>query len=241
MKTRKPSTKRRSRESIDAGELEATEILDGQEGHEEQEASDEKIRRIRGIKAGKKSEKLTRWEQIESLLRMASLIAISISVVLTALQYYENRLDGKKERSMEFMTEWQKSEERDAYARLGRALEVFIQAAGPIPDNIEPAALDAIKNKIGGDLIRSWRRSQTSVYDERSQDIESIFDFYSDIEFCIRANLCDKALLEDYFAAEVESFWLYFRAYAEKQRGEFYPSFGEPVEALIKEFKKPAM
>lgn len=192
--------------------------------------------RRKGTSASEEAEKRTLLERAEKVFRIFSLAAISISVALAVYQFREGRIDERKERSVGLMSRWQGSEERRAYTRLSQALEIRLEDTGMVLGQVTPGALSQIKYNIGRSLIKDWSIDDGD-YQSWSDDIEMIFNFYGEVEFCIRAELCDIELLTAYFGGEAESFWEYFRSYAEDQRASFYPSYGSALESLIRSFE----
>lgn len=176
------------------------------------------------------------WQDVESAFRVLSLIAIAISAMVSALNFYQGYLDKKKERSVALMSAWQSSGERDTYARLGEALIPVIRSAGPIPSNLPQQARHLARRQIGVKLIEELEAGDKAVFEEVASQIDKIFLFFSEVEFCLRANLCDENLLKEYFKADVIVFWDYFQAYATGKRAGLYPTYGEAVETLAINF-----
>jgi hypothetical protein len=235
MRKGSPSTRaKKSEEAIDslpnAEHIEGTQILDPvASGPEENEE---------GLPPGGRSAALaksdrptSRFERIESVFRMVSLVAITASVMLTAFQFYKVGVDGRKERSVALMSSWQGSDEREAFARISAALEERLESLSEIRGQVTPAAMKELKFLIGEALIEDWATAEN--YDDWAADVDSIFNFYSEVEFCIRAELCDEALLKSYFGDEAVSFWEYFRGFAEDRRESFYPDYGVALEQFV--------
>lgn len=179
---------------------------------------------------------MSRLQRVESVFRIGSLAAISASAVLAAFQFYQERLDTRKERSSDLMLMWQTGDARDAYARLRGAVEIALTEQGPIPANIPMTAFDDIKYNIGQTLIVNWQSGVDSEFAKWSNDVDMVNEFYTEVEFCIRAELCDETLLKAYFAEEVASFWDYFKYFADFQREGLYPNYGASVEKLVAVF-----
>ncbi|MEM6658372.1 MAG: hypothetical protein AAF625_09810 [Pseudomonadota bacterium] len=232
--TKKKETEKQQDATVKA---EALEALDMYDAREDQDTSDDQPRRRPAKKPKQTTDKPSNWERVESSLRMASLVAISLSVVLAAWQYYEKRLDEKKERSTRLMQEWQTSDERRNYEWLGQELEKVLAAGRSVSESAQEDEIEKLKSEIGDHVINTWRFGETADFDKGTAAIDSLFVFYSEVEFCIRAQLCDEILLQDYFATEVINFWQYFRTYAEDQRGQFYPNYGKPTENLVALFQ----
>lgn len=201
------------------------------EGEEEQGTE-----RPRRQDQGSKRTTSRRLDKLESVLRSASLVAISISVMLAAFQYYQSRVDERKERSVALMNSWRGSEERVAYYRLSEALELRLEASGPLVANVTPAALVQIKYNIGEALIEAWSTGEGG-YDGWYGDIDSIFDYFSEVEFCIQAGLCDESLLLSYFGREASDFWEYFQSFAVDRRATYFPDYGASLQSFVERLR----
>lgn len=223
--------KRKADPSVDPVHAEGADLLNPQEPREagEEDALATPGRR-RVATGGDTDAPPTLLERLESVFRMASLVAISASVVLATFQFYQGRIDRQKERSVELMNTWQNSGERKAYARLRGALEKRLVAMESM--QASAGAVSALKTEIGAIAIKGWAEKPDS-YPMWSEDIDSVFTFYGEVEFCIRAGLCDEPLLTAYFGREARSFWEYFKAYAEQRQASHYPGYGQPLEELV--------
>lgn len=215
----------------DAGQIEGTEILDPPNSGDDEVLLDDPPGRRRPALEKKEDVSKSIMDRVESLFRMASLLAITASVVLAVFQFYQNGVASRKEASVALMTRWQGSDERDALARLSADLEKQLETLGVIKGQVTPAAMRALKAKIGQTLIEEW--ADTPDRQGRLADIDALFNFYSEVEFCIRADLCHPPLLTAYFGPEATSFWEYFRSYAETRRDSFYPHYGKELEAFV--------
>lgn len=178
----------------------------------------------------------TRWERAESTFRMLSLIAIAVSAAVSALNFYQGYLDTKKERAIALMSQWQSSGARDTYASLGDVLAPAITDVGPIPSDLPEQAKQLVRKRIGADLLEALKSGNLDDQEGIATQIDTVVVFFSEIEFCLRAKLCDEALLKDYFGTEVTVFWDYFQTYAFEQRAGLYPTYGKAVEQLVASF-----
>lgn len=219
----------------DAKDVEATELLDPSTAEEDDEGiGDNNAGRRRATEA--KSERGTsRLETVERVFRIASLLAISASSVLAAYQFYQGRIDDQKENSVALMSSWQDSEEREAFARLSEKLQERLASLPDLPGQVTPAAMRAVKFRIGDALVDDWTNGVG--YEDWEDDVDSLFNFYSEVEFCIRAELCYAPLLKSYFGEDVVSFWEYFRPYAEDRRLSYYPKYGLAVDQLVDDWE----
>lgn len=221
----------------DAGQIEGTEILDPPVSGADEDTVDDPPGRRRPALEKKRDGSKTMMDRVESLFRMASLLAITASVVLAVFQFYQNGVANRKEASVDLMTRWQGSDERDALARLSADLEQQLETLGVINGQVTPAAMLALKAQIGQTLIEEWKSDPEAQ--SRLDDIDALFNFYSEVEFCIRAELCQAPLLHDYFGTEATGFWEYFRPYAVAKQNSFFPHYGKELEAFVNGLSEP--
>ncbi len=237
--TDKRSVKRARSAGLDQGLAEVTGVLDPEQQPEEVEPSDERPLGHRSATTGAATAPRTLWERIESTFRLLSLIAIAGSAGVSALNFYQGYLDTKKDRSIKLMSDWHKTGARDTYAELGNVLTPAIDAAGEVPANLPERARQLARKQIGANLLEALKAGDEETFKEFQARIDTVVVFFSEIEFCLRGNLCNAPLLEDYFGTEVTLFWDYFQAYALDQRAGLYPTYGDSVEALAISFRVP--
>ena len=176
------------------------------------------------------------WQRTESTLRMVSILAVTVSAATASWQYLESRLEKKREKSVDFIQSWQDAEERDAYARLQKAVEPLVEKMGPVDQNASPE--DALNKKLGAGcwLVTVGTYDANQVYETWEADVDSLVQFYSQIDFCVEAELCEPKILTQYFEREVVTFWEYFRPYAMYRRDNFYPDYGDAIDGLVTTF-----
>ncbi len=237
--TEKRSVKRARSTDLDHSVAEVTGVLDPEQPHEEVEPIDEGPLGRRSATAGAATAPKTGWERIESTFRLLSLLAIAGSAGVSALNYYQGFLDTKKDRSLELMSDWHETGARETYAELGNVLAPAIDGAGEVPADLPERARQLARKQIGANLLESLKAGDEETFKEVQAQIDTVVVFFSEIEFCLRAELCNAPLLEDYFSNEVTLFWDYFQAYALDQRAGLYPTYGNAVEALAINFRRP--
>ncbi|MEM1148990.1 MAG: hypothetical protein AAGI03_00325 [Pseudomonadota bacterium] len=232
MATERARTKRRHTKDAasDPALLEGTEVFEPMTNEQDESTPEDQTGRRRPATA-KSTGTGTRLERIESMFRIVSLVAISVSVVLTAFQFYQGRIDDRRARSVELMNRWQGSEESVAFARLSTALQTRLDSLDTIKGQVTPGAMRAIKYRIGDALVLEWSNGQGPPGWE--EDLDLLFTFYSEVQFCIRAELCDAPLLEAYFGNDAIDFWEYFQPYAELRRNSYYPNYGRALDDFV--------
>lgn len=232
MATERARTKRRHTKDAasDPALLEGTEVFEPTTTEQDESTPEDQTGRRRPATA-KPTGTGTRLERVESIFRIVSLVAISTSVVLAAIQFYQGRVDDRRARSVELINRWQSSEESVAFARLSTALQMRLASLETIEGQVTPGAMRAIKHRIGDALVLEWSTSQGPPGWE--EDLDSLFTFYSEVHFCIRAELCDAPLLEAYFGNDAVDFWEYFQPYAELRRNSYYPNYGRALDDFV--------
>lgn len=239
VKTEEHTTKRGKTTDLSPGALEVTGIVDPAETEDAAEAKDDSPLGRRSALADTAPAPKTGWERVESAFRLVSLIAIAASAVVSALNFYQGYLDTKKDRSIALMSDWQSTGVRDSYAGLGDVVVPAIEEVGIISASLPDKARQLARIQIGKNLFEELEAGDEDIFASVSAQIEEVIVFFSEVEFCVRANLCDIALLKDYFGTEVVLFWDYFQTYAQEQRADFYPTYGIAVESLAEVFSKP--
>lgn len=171
------------------------------------------------------------FDRIERVLRLVSIICITLSAVLAAWQYVAAQNKEARAQSLVYIGQWQTGSEKDAFAALQRKLEPLVAAAPPLPRSAGADELRALKAQIGTmlmlDLLQNPQTTDLTV-----QEIDLLVDFYSQIQFCIEARICDRALLVAYFGEDVSAFWDYLAPLAEYRRAQHYPHYARALESL---------
>jgi hypothetical protein len=176
------------------------------------------------------------WDRREQIVRILAAIAVSFSAILAAWQFWESKLDEKRERSLAILNQWQAGPEREAYRRLAEAVTTTIGETGPLPSGLAPEAYSLAVNGLGNMTMDRLASGGVGYDGDWRVDVDALVDFYSTMEFCMNAGLCDDAILRTYFAPSVTSFWGYFAPFAETKRRQHYPQYGVEIDKLIERF-----
>lgn len=175
--------------------------------------------------------KLPLFDRVERILRLVSIICITLSAVLAAWQYVAAQDKETRAQSLVYIGQWQSGTEKDAFAALQRALEPLVASAPALPLSASDDELRQFKGQIGMmlmvDLLQDREATGLTL-----QEIDRLVDFYSQIQFCIEARICNRALLIEYFGTDIRAFWDYLAPFAEYRRGQHYPHYARAVEAL---------
>src|SRR6185369_7040789 len=74
-------------------------------------------------------------------------------------------------------------------------------------------------------------------------DFQEQFDrlvyFLNRVSFCVDRDICDRDIAENYFQDYANSFWRYFRGYAEKRRKQGEPTYAVAIEKYVGEGPQP--
>lgn len=171
-------------------------------------------------------------DKIEKVTRIAAAVAVAGSALLATWQYYESGTTERRERSIRFLDTWQKGEERLAYSRLSRAVASVV-SQNPLPAEMEGESLRLAQLGLGSMTLGQLADDTISYDGTWHEDVDLVVQFYSEMEYCITAKLCDVALLDSYFESSADGFWSYFQTFAEERRAQFFPQYGLAVENLI--------
>ena len=77
--------------------------------------------------------KLPLFDRVERILRLVSIICITLSAVLAAWQYVAAQDKETRAQSLVYIGQWQSGTEKDAFAALQRALEPLVASAPALP------------------------------------------------------------------------------------------------------------
>lgn len=176
------------------------------------------------------------WTRLERLLKAAGSLGVALAAGIAVMQYIAANHEQRSERSLDLVKAWQEQELDKDF----EAVRVFVEPRHSASGGSIAAFSGEMLAAARVNLARTWllqnRASETPVAIEPSLDNLTLF--FSQMEVCIRANLCDETVLRLYFASEVLSFWAYFEAYALLRREANYEAYGESVDALVARFEK---
>lgn len=178
------------------------------------------------------------WVHAERLTRILASLGVAAAAIITALQYVGANDGVRSERSFEIVKLWQEEELDQDFTAVQVFVEERVNTVGSGLQRLKGAARKHAMNNLGNTWLVQNRASPTPV--EIEPHLDRLTLFFSQIEICIEARLCDSDVLQRYFFSEVDSFWSYFSAYAELRRDAGYPQYGVSVDKLVQRFARDA-
>lgn len=179
----------------------------------------------------------SRLERIERFFRIAGFMGVTVSAMLASWQYLESQAKEARAQSLGYIVQWQTGPEKEAFLRIRQRLHDLTETNDVVANSDSPEDMRQAQITIGHFLIEAAlnERNQVQPY-SLDRDIETLVDFYSQLEFCIRADICESDILKEYFSNDVNSFWSYMQPYARHRRANLYPTFGNAVASLNAQF-----
>lgn len=186
---------------------------------------------------GKPVHKESRLERIERVFRIAGFMGVTASAMLASWQYVESQAKEARAQSLGYIVQWQTGPQKEAFLRIRQRLHDLAETRQFTAQSGSAEHMRAAQIMIGHRIVQiaQSERNLDQPYN-LDRDIETLVDFYSQLEFCIRANICEADLLRDYFSSDVNDFWSYMEPYAMYRRDNLYPKFGEAVASLNDQF-----
>lgn len=186
---------------------------------------------------GKPARQESRLERIERVFRIAGFMGVTASAILASWQYVESQAKEARAQSLGYIVQWQTGPEKEAFLRVRQRLHDLTDTSNVVATSSQPEDVRRAQSQIGHGLIGMVQSERNlDLPHNLENDIETLVDFYSQLEFCIRANICESNILSDYFATDVNDFWAYTEPYAMYRRQNLYPTFGEAVQSLSAQF-----
>lgn len=179
----------------------------------------------------------SRLERIERIFRIAGFMGVTASALLASWQYVESQAKEARAQSLGYIVQWQTGLEKEAFLRIRQRLHDLTEVSGVVASSNSPEDLRLAQTAIGHRIVEEAlnERDQAKPH-SLDRDIETLVDFYSQLEFCIRADICESDILKEYFSTDVNDFWSYIQPYAHHRRVNLYPTFGNAVASLNAQF-----
>lgn len=159
-------------------------------------------------------------------------IMLMFGAVFSIVQYVSARSERRVERTLELVDMWDRPEFQEAQRALKTRLVALNQAnQGLLGSN--PSATDrAIYfSSIGKQLMSEG--GGTVPLAEFEPSFDRVVYFLNRVATCVKGNLCDREVADEYFLDYAQSFWAYFSEYAADQRRSS-PNFAKPIENYVK-------
>jgi hypothetical protein len=150
--------------------------------------------------------------------------------VFTVYQYLMQRQEIRVERALQLVELW----DQDKYQEAQKAVKTRL--AGLLEENPNPFGSNPSQKDLAFYYARIGEQA-LNPSDGASADFQEQFDrlvyFLNRVSFCVDRNICDRDIAENYFADYANSFWRYFRGYAEKRRKQGEPSYAAAIEKFV--------
>lgn len=177
------------------------------------------------------------FERFERFTRIYASVGVGTAAILGFFQYSAANEDVKRERSLEFVQNWQEDKLIERYTHLQVFVEDKLRDTDPLPLEIDDAATEVMLTNLGYTWSSQLRSTDTPGAKKIENDIDRLTLFFSQMEICAESGLCNESVLEAYFGTEVVSFWQYFSGYAKVRQEDNYIGYGSQVSELVQRFK----
>lgn len=145
-----------------------------------------------------------------------TLVVLVCGMMVTFGQYQAYLKNGRVEKSFKLVEEWETDRYQKAWSSFSKSIreheQVILKKLGPDTDLQTGPAL-------------SFIHGQFADPDETTADaITTLYYFFDKMSLCIEQELCDRALLVDFFGSAVFSFWTYtipFQKEMQDRTGDF--------------------
>jgi hypothetical protein len=176
------------------------------------------------------------WGWVEQTARIAASIGVAGAAIVGVFEYMSANEDVRRERALTIVQDWQEDGQIDRYTRLQSFVEAKLETTDALPADMPPELLARAYQNLGYNWMVDLRGAETASAASIENDVDRLTLFFSQMETCISADLCNAEVLRAYFGSEARSFWQYFQGYAQLRRENNYPAYGAPVTALISRF-----
>lgn len=159
-------------------------------------------------------------------------ILLVFGAVFSILQYVANRSEKRVERTLELVGMWDSPNYQEAQKELRARLSALNKAnESLIGSNPSAPELKVYYGAIGQQVMSE--EGGTMPLADFEPHFERIVYFFNRVGTCVKSNICDRDVANDYFMDYAKSFWDYFSDYAaERRKGS--PNFAKPIEEYVK-------
>jgi hypothetical protein len=167
------------------------------------------------------SSRLRRADDYAALiLKIVTVLALTFGL----FEYDRQKADARVTQSLDMVQEWESGGYRDAYARINDLLlPIYEQNASAIAAVGKDADARAL---IYGNIGETVTGRDDVFSSPADHDVDLVFQFFDRAALCADQTICDYGVLRTFFAAESESFWLYFARYAGHRQADGYAGYG---------------
>lgn len=159
-------------------------------------------------------------------------ILLVFGAVFSILQYVAQREEKRVERTMELIDMWDRPEFQEAQRALRSRLVALTEAnKGLLGSNASETERKVFQASIGQQLMTEQGGELPLA--EFSLHFERIVYFLNRLATCVKSNICDREVANDYFMDYAQSFWTYFADYVADVRRSGSPNFAKPIEEYV--------
>jgi hypothetical protein len=159
-------------------------------------------------------------------------ILLVCGAVFSLAQYVLQRQEKRVERTLELVDMWDRPEFQEAQRALKTRLVALNEAnQGLLGSNPTESAKAVYFASIGEQLMTA--EGGTMPLPEFTTHFDRIVYFLNRLATCVKSNLCDRQVADDYFLDYARSFWAYFNGYAAQVRQSGTQNFAKPIEEYV--------
>ena len=162
--------------------------------------------------------------QLELLVKVGLIAAGCVAVA----QYFETRQEQRVARTLAFVDRFEAEHmlrARQALVDAFRSVAPMVsrleslELAPPAADQVEGAVSEYLTTQAGGDGV--------------SAEIDTVVGFFEGLNACLRAELCDGSMADDFFGAYARDLQRNLGPYIERTRQNRTPQYGAGLEAVV--------
>jgi hypothetical protein len=158
-------------------------------------------------------------------------VMLMVGAIFSVIQYLQAREEKRVERTLELVDMWDRPEFQEAQRALRTRLIALNQANQALLGS-NPSENDRkiYFSSIGKQLMTE--EGGTMPLAEFEPHFDRVVYFLNRVGSCVKGNLCDREVADEYFLDYARSFWSYFSDYAVDQR-RMSPNFAKAIEHYV--------
>lgn len=166
-------------------------------------------------------------------------ILLVVGAVFSIMQYLAARAEKRVERTLELVDMWDGAEFQDAQNALKARLVALNKAnEGLMSSNPSEDERKIYYETVGRKLMSEAGGAMPLA--EFEPKFDRVVYFLNRMSTCVRRNLCDREVADDYFLDYAKSFWSYFSGYVQSVRKGGSPNYAKAIEEYVASAPKSA-
>lgn len=166
-------------------------------------------------------------------------ILLVVGAVFSIIQYLAAREEKRVERTLALVDMWDGAEFQDAQTALKARLIALNKAnEGLMSSNPTEDERKIYYESVGKQLMTDGGGAAPMT--EFEPKFDRIVYFLNRVSTCVKRNLCDRQVADDYFLDYARSFWSYFGGYADSVRKGGSPNYARSIEDYVTSAPAPA-